>query len=353
LRINNDYWRSILSATKVSSETGTPDNRSGSLQNLIPGQKVQGEVLARLSDQVYLVKIADDIYRTELPEPTQPGTKLMLTFRSSEPRPEFSLQSERNDVSPVRLSPTAASLIEALKAPSAQSSAQAIKSLEPLLTSPPANAVALAASLRNALSFSGLFYESHLLQWFLGERLFADIQKESRLRLAATAKSGKDLLIGEKPSEEPGLLADKKGVLALALENDEQPDNLKHITALSESLTSSHLREQVETLLSGIFRWQGSVWQDQDMAWEVEKQEGEGSQDCEQSWRTSIHLSLPNLGKVSATLVSSDEGITGRITTDSTTTKNTMQQELKCLEEKMAASGLSLQTMTIEQRDER
>ncbi len=30
-----------------------------------------------------------------------------------------------------------------------------------------------------------------------------------------------------------------------------------------------------------------------------------------------------------------------------------MQQELKCLEEKMAASGLPLRTMTIEQRDER
>ncbi|MDD2335580.1 MAG: flagellar hook-length control protein FliK [Geobacteraceae bacterium] len=353
MRINNDYWRSILSATKVSAETGTPDNRSGSLQNLVPGQQVQGEVLARLSDQVYLVKIAGDIYRTELPEPTQTGTKLILTFRTSEPRPEFSLQSDRSDVSPVRLSPTAASLIEALKVPSDQSSAQSIKSLEPLLTSPPVNSLALATSLRNALSFSGLFYESHLLQWFLGERLFADIQKESRLRLASMAKRGKEPLSDATSSEELGLIADKKGFLAFALENDEQPDNVKHSTALSESLTSALLREQVETLLSGIFHWQGSVWHGQDMAWEVEKQESESNQDCEQSWRTSIRLTLPNLGKVSATLVSSDEGITGKITTDSTTTKNTMQQELGCLEEKMTASGLTLRTMTIEQRDER
>lgn len=353
MRINNDYWRSILSATKVSTETGTPDNRSGSLQHLVPGQQVQGEVLARLSDQVYLVKIAGDIYRTELPEPTQTGTKLALTFRTSEPRPEFSLQSDRSDVSPVRLSPTAASLIEALKVPSDQTSAQSIKSLEPLLTSPPANSLALAVSLRNALSFSGLFYESHLLQWVLGERLFADIQKESLLRLASLAKSRKEPLSDAPASEGLGLIADKKGFLTLALENDEQPDNLKHISALSESLTSSLLREQVETLLSGIFHWQGSVWQGQDMAWEVEKRESESDQDCGQSWQTSIHLSLPNLGEVSATLVSSDEGITGRITTDSTTTKITMQQELKCLEDKMIASGLPLRTMTIEQRDER
>ncbi len=298
LRINNDYWRSILSATKVSSETCTQDNRSGSLQNLVPGQKVQGEVLARLSDRVYLVKIAGDIYRTELPEPTQTGTKLLLTFRTSEPRAEFSLQNDRSDVSPVRLSPTAVTLLETLKAPSSQPSAQAIKSLEPLLTSPPADTSALAASLRNALSFSGLFYESHLLQWFLGERLFADIQRESRLRLASMTKSEKDPLSGEPSPEGLGLLADKKGLLALALESDDQADNLKNITALSESLTSSLLREQVGTLLSGIFHWQGSVWQGQDMAWEVEKQKGESDQDCEQSWRTSIRLSLPNLGEV-------------------------------------------------------
>jgi len=352
MRINNDYWRSILSATKVSAETGTPKNRSGSLQNLVPGQEVQGEVLARLSDKVYLVKIAGDIYRTELPEPTQTGTNLTLTFRTREPRPEFSLQSNRSDASPVRLSPTAASLIEALKVTTAQTSTQSIKSLEPLLTSPPANTIALAASLRNALSFSGLFYESHLLQWFLGERLFDDIQKESRIRLASMTKKGNESIFDQNPSEGLDLEAEKKGFLALTLENDELPDIRKHSTALPDSLTSALLREQVETLLTRIFHWQGSVWQDQKMEWEVEKKDSERDQESERSWRTTLRLSLPNLGEVSATLTSSDAGISGRITTDSIATKNKMQQELKCLEERMAGSGLTLITMAIEQRDE-
>jgi hypothetical protein len=353
MRINNDYWRSILSATKVSAETGTPENRSGSLQNLVPGQQVQGEVLARLSDKVYLVKIAGDLYRTELPEPTQTGTNLTLTFRTREPRPEFSLQSNRSDASPVRLSATAASLIEALKVTSAQTSTQSIKSLEPLLTTPPANTFALAASLRNALSFSGLFYESHLLQWFLGERLFADIQKESRIRLASMTKKGSESIFDQNPSEELGQAAEKKGLLALVLANDELPDNQKHISTLPDSLNSSLLREQVETLLSGIFHWQGSVWQDQKMEWEVEKKDSESDQESERSWRTTLRLSLPNLGEVSATLVSSDEGISGRITTDSTTTKNEMKRELECLEERMAGSGLTLISIAIEQRDEK
>jgi hypothetical protein len=353
MRINNDYWQSILTVTKVSSASGTPENRSGSLQSLVPGQQVKGEILARLSDQVYLVKIAGDIYRTELPEPARPGAQLTLTFRSSEPRPEFSLQNIRSDASPVKLSPTVALLSEALKGPSTQPSMQAVKSLEPLLSSSQANTSALATALRNALSSSGLFYESHLLQWYLGERLLADIQKESRIRLATVAKMAKEPAPGDNISERPGLLEGNTDLLAKVLQNDDLPENQRHISSLSDQLTSALLREQIETLLSGAFHWQGSVWQNQEMAWDVEKQAGESDKDSEQSWKTSIRLTLPNLGEVCATLVSSNEGIKGRITTDSTASKNVLQKELTSLEEKMAGSGLTLISMAIEERNER
>jgi hypothetical protein len=353
MRINNDFWRSILSVNKVSPEAGTQENRSESLQSLVAGQQVKGEVLARLSDRVYLVKIAGDIYRTELPEPARPGTQLTLTYRTSEPRPEFSLQSTRNDASPVRLSPTVASLSEALKGSATQPSLQPVKSLEPLLSSSQVNTSALATSLRNALSFSGLFYESHLLQWHVGERLLSDIQKESRLRLATMAKMTKDPAPGENLSASSGVQESNKDLIAQILRNDELPDNRSPIAAPADQLTSALLREQVETLLSGVFHWQGSVWQDQEIAWDVEKRAGDSDQEGEQSWKTSLRLTLPNLGEVSATLVSSDEGIKGRIITDSMATKNVMQKELAGLEENLAGSGLTLISMAIEERDER
>ncbi len=353
MRINNDFWRSILSISKVTPEAGSPENRSGSLQSLVAGQQVKGEVLARLSDQVYLVKIAGDIYRTELPEPARPGAQLTLTYRTSDPRPEFSLQSTRNDAAPVRLSPTVASLSEALKGTATQPAMPQVKSLEPLLSPAQANTSILATSLRNALSFSGLFYESHLLQWHVGERLLTDIQKESRLRLETMAKMAKVPPPGENLSASPGPQESSKDLLAQILRNDELPGNRSHITAPPDHLSSTLLREQVETLLSGVFHWQGSVWQDQEMSWDVEKQAGDSDQESEQSWKTSIHLTLPNLGEISATLVSSDEGIKGRITTDSTATKNVMRKELAGLEENLAGSGLTLISMAIEERDER
>ena len=353
MKINNDYWRSVLTVTKVSPDTGSPENRSESFQNLVPGQQVKGEVLARLSDQVYLVKIEGTMYRTELPDPVHPGSQLALTFRTREPRPEFSLQNVQSDASPVRLSPTVASLNEILNASSAQPASQAAKSLEPLLTSPLANTTGLAASLRNALSFSGLFYESHLLQWFLGERLLADIQKESRIRLAAMGQNAKKQIPAGADSEDPDIIADIENFLTGTVQNDELMSNRNNISTLSDQAAASHLREQVEALLSGVFHWQGSVWQNQEMEWEVEKHGDKREHDCEQTWRTTIRLTLPNLGDVTATLVSNEEGIAGRITTDSAESKQTMKKELATLEERMSASGLSLTTMTIEQRDER
>ncbi|MHC1698356.1 MAG: flagellar hook-length control protein FliK [Geobacteraceae bacterium] len=353
MKINDDYWRALLSGTKVSPEAGVPENHAGSLQNLATGQQVKGEVLARLSDQVYLVKIAGDIYRTELTEPARPGAQLTLTFRTSEPRPEFSLQSTRNDASPVRLSPTAASLSEALKDPASHPPLQAVKSLEPLLGSPQTNASGLATSLRNALSFSGLFYESHLLQWHVGERLLSDIQKESRLRLATMALMAKEPAPDANIAASPDLMEGNNGLSSHIMQHDELPDNRRYSTAFPDQLTSALLREQVETLLSGVFHWQGSVWRNQEMSWDVEKQTGKCDQEDEQSWRTTIRLALPNLGEVRATLVSSDEGITGRITTASASTKNVMQKELASLEEKMAGSGLTLISMAIEEGDER
>jgi hypothetical protein len=347
MRINNDYWRAILSATKVTPEAGAGESNSGSHQKLVPGQQVNGEVLARLSDQVYLLKIAGDIFRTELPVPTRPGTNLSLTFRTGEPRPEFLLQSPRSEASPVTLSTTAASLLELRKRSSVQTSAQAAKSLEPLFTSAPANTSTLAASLRNALSFSGLFYESHLVQWFLGERLFADILKESRLRLAAMVKKGQDPTAEKSAAENLNLMTDTNGSLAAAAKNNDLPDRQLNITALSDPLTSSLLREQLETLVSGIFRWQGTVWQDQEMEWEVEKQNAESDHDSEPPWRTSIRLCLPKLGSINATLVFNGQGITGRITTDTAATKDQMKRELGSLEQSMAGSGLTLSDMVI------
>jgi hypothetical protein len=354
VRINNDYWSAILSVTKVSGDTGSAKSNSGSLQNLVPGQQVKGEVLARLSDQVHLVKIAGDIYRTELPEPTRPGTTLNLAYRSGEPRPEFALQRGNNEASPVKLSQVTAWLTNNLKGLTDQTAARTVRTLEPLLNAPPANTALLAASLRNSLTFSGVFYDSHLLQWYLGEKRLDEMLKESRLRLEAMANKAKVPPSGTSLPDELALLTDKNNSWSTSLENVNPRDGMNRNPSLVDPAAAPLLREQVETLMTGIFHWQGSVWQNQEMEWEVAKHEGENDQDAENScWRTTVRLSLPNLGSLSATLIFTGEGIHGRIITESAATRDEMKRELTSLERSMCDSGLTLTDMVIEHSDER
>ncbi|MYM26698.1 flagellar hook-length control protein FliK, partial [Duganella sp. CY15W] len=60
------------------------------LQNLV-GQTVPAEVLSKLKDGSYLVRVADNAVRMMLPGDTQVGSNVPLTVLSAQPRPTFQL----------------------------------------------------------------------------------------------------------------------------------------------------------------------------------------------------------------------------------------------------------------------
>ncbi|HOP40257.1 MAG TPA: flagellar hook-length control protein FliK [Geobacteraceae bacterium] len=351
MKITIDYWRSLLSLTRVSEGANAAEKHPEPFRNLAPGQQVRGDVLARLSDNTYLVKISGNIYRTELPEPIRPGSTLALTFRGSEPRPEFSLQRDPTKSSPVRISPVTAWLTETIGNSPRQPSPQSLTNIGTLLESPATNTAALATSLRNALAFSGIFYESHLAQWLLGERLLNDIQKESRLRLAFMAKNIKKTESVKTIFEKLGLVPGDDNPLNTGPSEKGATTEPPRLPGLDEPHSSPLVRQQLETLLSSIFRWQGMAWENQDMEWEVEKQEKKDDREENQSWRTTIRLQLPNLGSINATLMIAEDGIHGKITTGLSATRHEMQKELAYLERTMADSGLILKDMVIEHEE--
>lgn len=62
------------------------------MQNLV-GQTVSAEVMSKLKDGTYLVKVADNAVRIALPAETQVGSNVPLTVLSAQPRPTFQLGS--------------------------------------------------------------------------------------------------------------------------------------------------------------------------------------------------------------------------------------------------------------------
>jgi len=348
MRITDDAGLRISSGTRIANPTEEPGRQLTQQPALTPDQQVKGEVFARLSNQVYLIRIAGEIYRTELPMPLKPGDQLLLTFRANEPRPSFTLRNTPFDASPVKFSPAASWLSTVVTDTVNNRPAPLMCAPAPLSNSPPADAATLATLLRNALTHSGLFYESHLLQWYLGERVLADILKEPQARIAARRDQGKACRAPKLPLEETGDPTRESLGLGSPGEEPEAPGVMNEMLDSAAPSTIPIIREQVAVLLSGLLRWQGEVWPGQDMEWDVARGEDGPEQETEQSWQTGIRLQLPNLGSVNALLTFASGEIRAALQTDSLVTKVLMEKELESLGRNLTESGLRLLEMVVE-----
>lgn len=334
-----DHAPSAPSPAKVAAE-GRPA--------LTPGQEVRGEVLAKLAEHTYLLRVAGDVFGAEIPLPLEPGSSVQLTFRNSQPRPTFSMESPANDAASVKLSTTASLLARTVGTQETVLTKTAqIVSETPLMNSRTPDAAVVATALRNSVTFSGLFYESHLMQWCLGERPFASILREpraGRLQQMRTErhKAGTTNHSGEFPVDADTL--DTTAAVGLLTEHDQvnRSDLLLSRAALQT------IREQVELLLNGAFTWRGEAIEGHELEWLVEREpEGPDAEDTP-SWRTSISVKLPHLGRVCATLSFAEKGIDGIMRPELPETAALLRNEVGILEQRLAESGISLNGMVIE-----
>ncbi|SFC90924.1 flagellar hook-length control protein FliK [Collimonas sp. OK412] len=133
----------------------------------------------------------------------------------------------------------------------------------------------LAATLARSVADSGLFYESHLLQFFTGERSLAQLQQEPQ--------SG----------------------LALSLATTDAEAAPAHVPAASHAAASIAteamplVRQQLELLALSQFRWSGEAWPDAGMEWEITEQgRRQPDDDTPRSWSTCLSMTLPRLGRI-------------------------------------------------------
>ena len=154
---------------------------------LTPGQMVRGEVMANLANSRYLVRIANELLRMELPLNLQPGQAVELTYVTDEPRLLFALSKSGNSATPVQISDTGRWLNTLAQGAGDVPAANPLPRPSLLISVPPRNPALLAEGLRNALSRSGIFYESHLAQWVRGERPITDLLREPQGKLSPLA----------------------------------------------------------------------------------------------------------------------------------------------------------------------
>lgn len=280
------------------------------------GQQLQGRVLSYLDDGSFLVRIADATARMALPAGTRVGDALQLTLVGREPRPTFLLGAQPGGVI-ATLSATGRLIDSLLQAAQQHGANNAVMGKAPLMDSPAMGTLLLASVMKDALSLSGLFYESHLRAWVNGKRSLPELMREPQARAAAAP------------------LADA----AAAPHND----------AANNALTQL-VNQQLNTLEQNRVVWRGEAWPGQQMEWEVSDDTPEGdSGGATRSWRSEVRFELPTLGTVSATIRLTGDRLQIQIHTATQAAVHTLQRHAPRLADALNAAGSPLDSLTVSQ----
>jgi hypothetical protein len=157
------------------------------LPQLVPGQQFSATLLRGLPDGTYQAVVAGRNYTLALNQSAKPGDTLELVVTKSTPNTVYAqaapLPGGSTEPARTSLSPTGR-LISFLLTGQPEPKPALLAAGKPLLSAPPAgNGAALAPMLRQALAQTGLFYESHQLQWLSGKLDTANLLKEPQGQL--------------------------------------------------------------------------------------------------------------------------------------------------------------------------
>ncbi|MDE1181208.1 flagellar hook-length control protein FliK [Paraburkholderia sp.] len=274
----------------------------------------------------------------------------------------------------------------------------------------------LAAALERTVADSGLFYESHLAQWLSGQRSPVDLASEPQNRLLANATQlpldwsgdgdpASAAMHGASPvmasATGAGGNAAQSGPLngsnfvKMAL-NVQSFDGLRavlaeglahaapdlpnvHVRALSHAPGSAFddgsaagnanasqsmaasvhpatmplVRQQLDMLATGQFRWTGEPWPGAKLDWTVQQEGDEwdrsgGGADAEDDypWRTRLTLSLPSLGTVDVDLTLTGTRLMARVLASPGGAARLAGQS-DTFRQRLAAAGIELSALSI------
>lgn len=338
-----------------------------------PGQRLPAHVLASLPNGRFEVRVGDQVLDLNLPRNTQPGDTLDLTYVASSPRLTFALTRDLPGTllanSQVALSDaakylgsllqkgaaTAGPALPGEQAAQAGQASQAATRLAPVLNAPPADVAQFAQALKQAVSQSGLFYESHQVQWLSGQRTLAALRHEPQGQLPPLLPAeAKQPPPGQMPPGPAGLPQQQaqppRGMETLPVPGMLPPGGERMAAEPVHPQATQLVQQQLQTLDTRQMVWQGQIWPGQEMYWEIEEdasRPGSGEGEEAASWHTRLNLQLPVLGGIQARLAFVNGALKLDIAAADAATAELMRGGQQALAERFDASGLQLTGMAI------
>lgn len=291
------------------------------------GKQLQGKAISRLDDGSFLVKMAGMAVRMPLPPNVQVGDTLELTLVSTSPRPTFQLGTEQGDGT-TSLSSASKLISNLLQAAPQDQASTAIGSKTPIMGSPVIDPEHVASALQHTLTFSGLFYEAHIVEWADGVRTLPELMQEPQ------AKAAEQLLHASQTST----------------------DTTKLSEAINTELAQL-VNQQLDTLDYQRIVWRGEVWLGQAMEWEIREDSGDQSNKDkadpqEKSWQSTVRFDLPMLGTVMATIQLTGDQLQIQVKANKESTAASLKTSGQALATALDAAGLPLVSLSVKRNEE-
>ncbi|HRG71259.1 MAG TPA: flagellar hook-length control protein FliK, partial [Thauera aminoaromatica] len=113
------------------------------------------------------------------------------------------------------------------------------------------------------------------------------------------------------------------------------------------------VHQQLDALATQQYVWQGQAWPGQNFEWWIEDPQHEGEHagdEPENTWNTTLRLTLPRLGGVEARLHLTPAGVALRLVADDRATLQTLDGGAAALASALEAANLKLTGLVIEPR---
>lgn len=278
----------------------------------VKGQEYFAHVISKVGDTAYNVKVESGnlkgtILKMDLGAAAKTGQTLTLRYMHDNPVPTFLLASTSTNISgsTTEIS-SAANLIGHYLQQAEADGVSTRFQASAVVSQSPTNPQVMAQDLKNAVSNSGLFYESHLSDLVQGNQSLAAIKQE--------------------------------------------PQNQ------TNSPIANLMSQQLAILENQHMSWHGEVWPGQKMDWDVYQQQSNA--DGEQTSSTSqanedrpitseMTLHLPNLGKVSARISLTDGRMRVNILAEQPETLSMLSAKRLSLAEAIGKNGQQLDALTV------
>jgi len=381
------------------------------LSNLVPGQRVLAEIQALLPNGSYRAIVAQREITLALPFSAKVGDTLELEVAENDGKVTLAFVANRStgehagklsDSASTTLSQTGKLIGDLLNGISDQGKRAApapLNSNLPLVDDFPDQAANLAPILKDALTKSGVFYESHQARWVAGELPTAALKLEPQGKFSITLPTVtvNAALPATNTSEAVtianGASPDDPAINTLNATIKQEEPSKQNVTGTSTAAVDSNLaakstdagkavnvasntqgttqssqpaapanaiprdlvpivQQQLDALSTQNYAWQGQIWPGQQMQWEIgEDPDGNRSTDNDAiaRWQTRLKLSLPMLGGINAVLRLNPAGeVSVTVTADSASSETRLRESASLLGGQMESAGLKLTQLLVE-----